>query len=282
MAVGSVLNQGASQSRLTELNRETSSALRRLSAGQRVTRAADDGAALSISAALQSDRDTTRQAINNIQSGMSVLRTAEGGLDQIGNLISRAKELAVQGAGPVLDPSAREGIQAEINSIKSEISRIATVTEFNGQNLLDGSLAPSSQNGITVQVGINNSSSDRISLNAINGATTEQLGLSSLDVSSAESAARSIDLLDRVANSLGTERAGIGALQNRFEAAASNLGISSENLLASIETVSGLDVPAEASRLERNKTIQSVSVAVQKKGDYLNKHLVGELLDTKI
>ena len=266
---------------LNRVNNSISSNLNKLSSGLRITKASDDAAGLAVATRLQSDIGAFSQALGNIQSGASLLSTAEGAINQISGMLSRAKELAVQSSNGTLSNEARQAISAEYNSIKEEITRVAETTEFNGQKLLSGDFTPASAKQVEVQAGISNSSSDRISLNVIEGVTSAQLGIQNSDISTQANARSSINDINNAISQINSRQAGIGATVNRLSNASSNLGISIENLTSAVSSIKDLDYASEISGLNKNNIIQTASIKTIAQANNSRSDLIGRLLNTK-
>lgn len=119
----------------------TKKATEKLSSGYQINRAGDNAAGLAISEKMRSQIRGLSQATKNANDGISLIQTAEGGLNETHSILQRMRELAVQSAnGTYQDDTDREAIQLEVDALKSEIDRIASSTEYNGMKLLDGSL----------------------------------------------------------------------------------------------------------------------------------------------
>ncbi len=255
--------------------------LNKLSSGLRINQAKDDAAGLAIMQQLEADIRSANQAQRNISDGAALTRVAEGGLSEISGLLSRGRELSVQAANGTLSDEQRSTLNNEITAIKDEINRISNVTEFNGQKVLDGSLAPGSSNQVAVQAGVQNTASDRISLNEIESSSTAALGVDSVDISTQQGAQNALASFDNAIGKVASNRAGIGALQNRLDAAASNLSVSTENLTAAKSAIGDLDYASEVSNNRKNQIL--VEAAVKTLGQSLqgNANIIGSLLNTR-
>ena len=141
--------------------------IERLSSGLRINKASDDAAGLAISDRMDNQIRGLQQANRNVQQGNNLLQTAEGGLNEIGNILGRMRELAVQSASDTVSGSDRDSIDLEFDQLGAEITRIAKSTEYNGISLLDGSQNTTDDNGktITLQIGADNSSNDQLDIN---------------------------------------------------------------------------------------------------------------------
>ncbi len=236
---------------------ELSTVMERLSSGYRINKAADDAAGLAISEKLRSQIRGLTQAARNAQDGISVVQTAESALGETGNLLQRLRELAVQGSNDTLTSSDRSNIQMEINQLLQEIDRFSGTTEFNTHKLLSGSFASSA---ISLQVGANQ---NQIIAFTITTATATSLGVSGIAVSTQASANAAIASLDAAISIVSSERAKLGAVQNRLERTISNLNSQAENLTASESRIRDADVAKEAINLTRLQILQQAGVAAQ-------------------
>jgi flagellin len=226
-------------------NTQTSqnSSLEKLSSGYRINRAADDAAGLAISQGLQAQIGGLSVAVRNAQDAISVVQTADGALNETQVILQRMRNLAVQAAsGGSQGATAQAASQTEFSQLQSEIDRIAGTTNFNGQNLLDGTYTG------TFQIGANNSANDRITADLTGTAmTTTGLAVDTGTVSLADtaSAQSAIDAIDAALNTVSTTRATLGAYQNRFQHTVNNLNVSVENLTASNARIQDTDMASE-------------------------------------
>jgi flagellin len=236
----------------------------RLSSGLRVNSAKDDAAGLAISMKLTSQVRSLNQAIRNAQDGISVVQTAEGGMNEIHNILIRMRELAQQAATGTLASSDRTALNNEFADLKSEITRISDTTEFNGLSLLDGTLSAS---GVSLQVGINNTANDRIS---VSGTTfydidASSIGLTTALVSSIDSAANAQSMLtvvDSAISVVSTRRGNLGGVQNRLGSTIANLGTAAENLASANARIIDADFAVETANLTKSQIILQAGIAV--------------------
>lgn len=231
----------------------------RLSSGFRINQAADDAAGLAISENLKAQIRGLRQASRNANDGISLVQVAEGGLNEVSNMLIRLRELAVQAASDTIGDTERKFTDVEYQQLKSEIQRITEVTSFNGRDLLNGTGGL-----IDVQVGTHNDAfKDRISFNAsAANASLEALGITVNTVATKEMAQQSIDVVDKALVSVNAIRANFGALQNRLQSTTANLAISDENLSAANSRVRDADVAAETAEMTRNNILLQAGVSV--------------------
>lgn len=249
----------AAQRSLAGSQREISKSFGQLSSGSRITKAADDAAGLSISENLKSHIRGYQQAGRNANDGISMVQTAEGGLGEISNIITRFRELGVQAASDTVSDTERKFIDTEVQQLKSEAERIARSTRFGETRLLDGSA-----DVFDFQVDIGNDDfNDRISFNAgENNATMATLGLEDLDFSSKDGAQTAMEVLDGAQKQVNGIRANLGAIQNRLISTTDNLGVAVENLSAANSRMRDTDVAQSSAELSRNNILLNASTAV--------------------
>ena len=248
-------------------NDRLAKSVERISSGIRINRAADDAAGLAISEGLRSDIRATRQAVRNANDGISVINITEGALNEQASILIRLRELASQASTGTVGSTERQTIQLEFDALRLEIDRISATTEFNGQKLVDGSLASSvsSGNQIFIQVGIDSSADSRINLNTsinLTAVTSSSLSIDTLSVTSSEGA---LSALDSINNSIATVTQGrgkVGAVQNRLARTISNLSITVENLVAAESQMRDADIAHEVALLTRNQILVQASTAM--------------------
>ena len=230
----------------------------RLSSGLRINSAADDAAGLSITQNLNAHIVGLKQASRNANDAISVIQTAEGALGEVNNILSRMRELAVQGANEGNMSSNERGyIDQEFQLLESELNRIVGVTEFNGRKLIDGTMST----GVDFQIGMRNTASDRLALTIADSDATA-LGLNDEAVNASTSAQKAIDALDAAIQSVATMRGTLGTTQNRLTMTISNLSNMHENLSASVSRIQDTDVAEESAEMTRNQILQQAGVAV--------------------
>ena len=224
--------------------------LERLSSGLRINRAADDAAGLAISERMRSELTGLRQASRNTAQATTMIQTAEGGYNEIGGILNRLKELAVQASDGSLTDTDRDAIEVEVAQQLSEIDRIADSTTFNGTALVTGGTSGTT---FTFQVGAGGSN-DQIAI-TIKGANTNALAslnnVTSANFGTAASASAAIDTIDNAITSLNLNGADIGAFQNRLERVSSNLGTMIENTAAAESAIRDVDIAAEIANMTR-------------------------------
>ncbi len=250
----SSLNAQRSLSRATEA---LNTSFRRLSTGQRVATAADDAAGLAISERLRARIRSTEQASRNAQDGISLVQTAEGAMQESNSMLIRMRELAVQANNGTMSVADRDTLQAEFAALIQEIDRVASATNFNTINLLDGSVA-----SLTLQVGADTTAGIDTLTVSLTSISTTTLGITALDIGSTGSATSAIAAIDSAINSVSQGRGNLGAVQNRLLGLISNLGVSVENLSAAESRIRDVDVAAETAALTRNTIIQQAAISI--------------------
>lgn len=249
----------AAQRALGITKNNTDNNLRKLSTGERITRAADDAAGLAISEKLKSHIRGLRQAKRNSDDGVSLIQTAEGALNEVSNIIIRLRELSVQAASDTVGDTERGFSNIEFQNLLEEIQRISQGTEFNGKKLLDGTGGV-----VEIQVGIHNDpTNDRIRYDSATTDTTlESLGIIGEGIASKEGAQLSLAKLDDALVRLNGTRANLGALQNRLQSASNTIGIAEENFSAANSRIRDVDVAAETADLTKNNILSQAGISV--------------------
>ncbi|MBK8237950.1 MAG: flagellin FliC [Deltaproteobacteria bacterium] len=229
----------------------------RLSSGLRVRSAADDAAGLAISEDFKANIRSLDQAKRNANDGVSLAQTADGAFGEVGNLLKRMRELAVQSRNGTNNTSQRGFLDDEFQQLKSEIDPIGASTEFNGIQLIDGSQST----GIEFQVGAGTTADDRLTL-SIATSSTSALGLSTAVISSTGGSDSAINALDLAIEGISTRRAAIGAMQNRLQVTMSNLDTYSTNLSAANSRIVDVDVASETAELTKHNILLQASTAM--------------------
>jgi flagellin len=239
----------------------------RISSGIRVNRAADDAAGLGISEALRSDIRALRQAVRNSNDGIALINVAEGALNEQSSILIRLRELASQAATGTVGSTERATIQLEFTALSNEIDRISATTQFNGQGLVDGSLAStvSSANQVLIQVGIDSGVNSRINLNEqinLTAVTSSSLGIDTISVTGAAEALTTLDTINTAISKVTQARGQVGAVQNRLTRSVGNLSVSIENLQAAESSIRDADIAKEIADLTRNQILVQSATAM--------------------
>ena len=244
-------NLGANQAKLQ-------SSFARLSSGLRINSAKDDAAGLAISESLKSQIRSFNVAERNAGDGISMAQTAEGSLGEVHGILGRMRELAVQASNGPLTAEDRGFLQTEFSSLQAEVTRIQGSAKFNGKQLL-GATA----NTVTLQVGLNDTSSDQIqvqlggvSLGAITGSAALLSG------STEDNALAALSTIDTAIGNVSTARSTFGAAMNRLEVAQSSIQTMRLNLSAANSRIADVDVASETAQLSRNQVLTQAGISV--------------------
>jgi flagellin len=234
--------------------------VQRLSSGLRINSAKDDAAGLAISEKIRSQVRSISVAIRNSQDGISMAQTSEGGLQEMGNILGRMRELAEQAANGTLGNAERLTLDKEYKQLKTEIDRISNATEFNGAKLLDGSM---STTGVTLQVGFQNvAANDRITFfSGMAAVNSTQLSLMA-DISTVGSAQSNLDMVTSAIGTVASARGELGAVMSRLESTIANLRVTSENLSAADSAIRDADFAYEAAQFTRNQILVQAANAM--------------------
>ncbi|WP_342571184.1 flagellin [Paenibacillus sp. FSL R5-0749] len=235
----------------------TNKAIEKLSSGLRINRAGDDAAGLAISEKMRGQIRGLDMASKNAQDGISLIQTAEGALNETHSILQRVRELSVQSSNDTNTDDDRAELQKEVTELLNEVTRISTDTEFNTKKLLTG--AASGIQGAVFHIGAN--AGQKIEL-SIGDMGSSALGISGVDISTQTGANTAITTLDAAIKSVSSERAKLGANQNRLEHTINNLGTTSENLSAAESRVRDVDMAKEMMNQTKNNILAQASQAM--------------------
>ncbi len=248
-------------------NGRLAQSVERISSGIRINRGSDDAAGLAISEGLRSDIRALRQAVRTANDGVSLINVTEGALNEQSGILIRLRELASQAATGTVGSTERQTLQLEFTALRNEVDRIAQTTEFNGQKLVEGSLASSvaSTSHILIQVGIDNTAHSRINLNTevdLAAMTSTGLLIHELSVTSADAALTALEQVNTSIGTLTASRGKIGAVQNRLIRTISTISIAVENLSAAESAIRDADIAEEVALLTRNQILVQAATAM--------------------
>jgi flagellin len=258
----------AANGALTHLNRTTRALSRNfehISSGLRIARAADDAAGLGVAEALRADSAAATVAGRNINDGISIIAVAESATTEVANILVRMRELAIQSSSETLANNERSYIQDEFLQLSSEVNRIAMVTEFNGVSLTSGLTS------IDVQVGIQNTSNDRITI-SLGDLRSTVLGVDStlIAMDTATNAQNSLTSIDAALTSLSQTRSNFGAVENRLGSALNNIESFTESTIAAESRIRDADFGYETSQLTQNQILQQAGVSILSQAKNIN------------
>ncbi len=233
--------------------------LEKLSSGYRINRAGDDAAGLAISESLRGQIRGLKMAWRNAQDGVSMIQVAEGGLQEVSNILIRLRELGVQAASDTVGPIERQLLNVEYQQLLDEVDRIADSTEFNGTPLLSGTGAV-----LDFQVGTRNDPNiDRLSFDASKAdANSAALGVNLTTVADKASAQNALSAIDEAIVAVSATRADFGAMQNRLQSTINNLSISLENMAAANSRIRDVDVAEETAEMTKQNILMSAGTSV--------------------
>lgn len=247
------------QNNLRQTKGQMDSAMEKLASGSRINKAADDAAGLAISENFRAQIRGIGQATRNANDGVSLIQVAEGGLNEVSNILIRLRELSVQASSDTIGDKERHFVDVELQQMKDEIQRISQVTRFNDTKLLNG------EGGmVEVQIGTsNNIFEDRLNLNLEDTKSDlATLGIDGLTFSDKGSAQESMASIDEALTRVNSNRANLGAIQNRLTSTINNLQVSSENLSASNSRIRDVDIAVESSNLVKQSILQQAGTSV--------------------
>lgn len=277
--------------RLSSNNSASQKNMEKLSSGLRINRAGDDAAGLAISEKMRGQIRGLEMASKNSQDGISLIQTAEGALTETHAILQRVRELVVQAGNTGTQDKATDlqSIQDEISALTDEIDGISNRTEFNGKKLLDGTYkvdtaTPANQKNLVFQIGANatqqisvnieDMGADALGIKEADGSIAALHSVNDLDVTKfADNAADTADIgfdaqlkvVDEAINQVSSQRAKLGAVQNRLEHTINNLSASGENLTAAESRIRDVDMAKEMSEFTKNNILSQASQAIDRK-----------------
>ncbi|MDR3087270.1 MAG: flagellin FliC [Azoarcus sp.] len=251
-------------------------ALQRLSSGLRVNSSKDDAAGLAVAEKMNAQARGMVVASRNANDGLSLAQTAEAGMNVIGEHLQRMRELAVQAASGQYDSDNRSALNTEFQQLKSEIDRVISATNFNGQKLLNGTFS----DGVTFQVGATTTGESRINvviaqISSITGAVTDAAGATGSAIG--QVALSAMSEIDAAISTLNTNRASLGAIQNRFEGVLNQLSAAHENTEAARSRIMDADYASETAKLARSQVLQQAGVAMLSQANALPQNVLSLL-----
>ena len=253
--------------------------MEKLSSGLSINRASDDSSGLAVSEKMRAQIRGLNRASKNVGDMVSFTSTAEGYLDEMGNIIQRIRELSVQAGNGIYSAEDRIQLNVEVSQLVSEIDRIASTASFNGMNIFSGRFAKEGGEEIAFHIGAN--ADERISMN-IEKMTAESLGLknnseNSISLETQDTANTAISTLDNALKTINSQRANIGAMTNRAEMAQNGIDVASENLQASESRIRDIDTAKAFVDYAKDEILQSSSSAMLAQAININRASVARL-----
>lgn len=253
MRINTNLNAMIATNQMSKNTALAGSSMEKLSTGLRITKAGDDAAGLAVSEKMRAQIRGMEQAERNVQDGISMVQTAEGALEEAGNIAQRMRELGIQAGSDALASEDRDKIKDELEQLQKEMTNIANETKFNGNKLLDGTTG-----SFSIQAGAN----DEIRVIDMQDLSTIANTLSNITVSSATHAKAFVGLVNKALTDINSARSSLGAMQNRLEYTSSNLTTSTENLTAAESRIRDVDVAKEMVKLSKLNILNQASQAM--------------------
>ena len=267
MAAVDAINQ------LAVSTRSLSGSFERVASGKRINKAADDAAGLGVAENLDSSNRSGRVAMRNANDGISLVQTAEGATGEVANILKRMRELAIQSASETLDNNERQYIQDEYVQLAAEVDRISSVTEFNGVSLVNGV-----NTQISVQVGINNTSNDRITIKMGDlRATVLGIDTGTLSLATVTAAQNALGTFDSALDTVNSNRSDYGASQNRLSTSLRNMEIYLENITSAESRIRDADYAYETAEMAKNQILQQAGMSVLAQAKSINQGVLSLL-----
>jgi len=246
------------QKNLKKVSAAANSSLEKLSSGKRITKAADDAAGLAIATNLEAQTRGLRQATRNANDGVSLVQTAEGGLNEVSNILVRLRELTVQAASDTVGENERGFMDKEYQQLTKEVDRIAQSTTFNGTKLLDGQGSGS----LDFQVGAFAGEQNKITFDSsATDITASSIGISGTGITEKGEALDSIEVLDNAINKVSGQRADLGSIQSRLQSTVSNLEVQTINQDSARSVIADVDVAEESAKMAANNVVKNAGIA---------------------
>ena len=246
------------QKNLKEISNESNSSLEKLSSGKRVSKASDDAAGLAIATKLDAQTKGLRQASRNANDGISMIQTAEGGLNETSNILIRLRELSVQASSDTVGEQERGFLDKEYQQLSSEIDRIADSTTFNGTPLLNGK----GEKEMDFQVGAFAGAQNKITFNAgETNASTSSIGINGSGITEKGDARDAITSIDKAIETVAGQRANLGALQSRLGSTIKNLEVQTTNQDSARSVIQDVDVADASAKLASNQVLKNAAIS---------------------
>ena len=252
MRINTNLNAMIATNQMSKNTALAGSSMEKLSTGLRITKAGDDAAGLAVSEKMRAQIRGMEQAERNVQDGISMVQTAEGALEEAGNIAQRMRELGVQAGNDTLSNEDKSKVKEELLQLQDEMKKISEETKFNGKKLLN------TAGTFTIQAGANSETRTITTANLSSIAN----GLSTSTISSSAQAQSFVENVDKALTSINDARSALGAMQNRLEYTANNLTTSTENLTAAESRIRDVDVAKEMVTLSKLNILNQASQAM--------------------
>jgi len=229
--------------------------MEQLATGRRINSAKDDAAGLGVSVNLENQHRGSRIAMRHVEDGLSMLSVAEGAAGNVSDIVKRMRELAVQGSSEILDSTERAYLQDEFSQLEEQITDIVETTIFNSTKLVDGNLPT-----LDVQVGANNSTADRVTINFVDLSLTALLG-GTHDISSLSGAQDSISDIDTALNRVSQARSTLGSGINRLGSVIHTNENYGQSMISAESKITDADYARETAEMAKAQIIMQTNMA---------------------
>lgn len=254
------------QKNLKQTSAKANDSLAKLSSGERITKAADDAAGLAISTNLEAQTKGLRQATRNANDGISLVQTAEGGLNEVSNILVRMRELTVQAASDTVGENERGFLDKEYQQLITEVDRISDSTTFNGSQLLNGE----GSGELDFQVGAFDGEQNKITFDSgETDASSSSIGISGSTISDKGDAKDSISVIDEAINTVSGQRANLGSIQSRLSSTVSNLEVQTINQDNARSVIQDVDVAEESAKLAASQVVKQAGITTLSQANQL-------------
>ena len=246
------------QKNLKQVSNEGNSELERLSSGKRITKAADDAAGLAISTNLEAQTKGLRQATRNANDGISLVQTAEGGLNETSNILVRLRELTIQASSDTVGDTERGFLNREYQELSKEVDRISESTTFNGSQLLNGK----GKGSMDFQVGAFAGEQNKITFDSgETDSSTSSIGIAGSGVGGKDDALSAISVVDSAISKVSGQRANLGSIQSRLASTVKNLEVQTINQDNARSVIQDVDVAEASAKLASNTVTKNAAVS---------------------
>jgi len=246
------------QKNLKEVSNSGNSQLEKLSSGKRITKASDDAAGLAIATNLEAQTKGLRQASRNANDGVSLVQTAEGGLNETSNILTRLRELTIQAASDTVGETERGFLDKEYQQLSKEVDRISESTVFNGTQLLNGK----GKGSMDFQVGAFAGEQNKITFESgESDASTASIGIAGTGIANKDDALSSISSIDTAIEKVSGQRANLGSIQSRLQSTIKNLEVQTINQDSARSVIQDVDVAEASASLASNQVVKNAAVS---------------------
>lgn len=246
------------QKNLKEVSNAGNAQLEKLSSGKRITKASDDAAGLAIATNLEAQTKGLRQASRNANDGVSLVQTAEGGLNETSNILVRLRELTIQSASDTVGDQERGFLDKEYQQLTKEVDRISDSTTFNGSQLLNGK----GKGSMDFQVGAFAGEQNKITFDSgETDSSSSSIGIAGTTISNKDDALGAISTIDGAIEKVSGQRANLGSIQSRLVSTIKNLETQTINQDSARSVIQDVDVAEASAALASNSVVKNAAVS---------------------